>query len=142
MWAMAAPASAASSADVAICSGVIGRYGDCSGLVRLPVMAQVMMVLPVMKSNDPLLLQRLDLSGIIAELAAEHFLCVFAEQRRGAVGLDRGLRESQRVADQGELRLELVLGLDPHAARLDVGIAEHLLEIIDRTGRHAGLLQS
>ena len=82
---MAAPASAASSADVAICSGVIGRYGDCSGLVRLPVMAQVMMVLPVMRSDNTLLLQRLDLAGIIAELAAEHLLGVLAEQRRSAV---------------------------------------------------------
>src|SRR5258707_2542967 len=98
---MAAPASAASSADVAICSGVIGRCGDCSGFVRLPVMAQVMMLLPVVmrcypisgrKSDNALLLQRLDLAGIIAELAAEHFLGVLAEQRRAALGLYPGLR--------------------------------------------------
>ena len=43
MWAIAAPAWAASIAAVAICSGVIGRPGCCSGLVRLPVTAQVMM---------------------------------------------------------------------------------------------------
>src|SRR5436309_2899297 len=43
MCTMAAPASAASRLAVAICSGVIGRPGCCSGLVRLPVTAQVMM---------------------------------------------------------------------------------------------------
>ncbi len=42
---MAAPASAASSAESAICLGVIGRCGVWSGVVRLPVMAQVMKTL-------------------------------------------------------------------------------------------------
>jgi hypothetical protein len=44
MWTMAAPASAAPNADSAICSGMIGKCGVCSGLVRLPVMAQVMKI--------------------------------------------------------------------------------------------------
>jgi hypothetical protein len=34
----------ASSALSAICCGVIGRCGDCSGRVKLPVIAQVMKV--------------------------------------------------------------------------------------------------
>src|SRR5918994_5999124 len=45
IWAIAAPALAASIAALAICSGVIGRSGCCAGLVMLPVTAQVMMVL-------------------------------------------------------------------------------------------------
>ena len=45
MWAIAAPAFAASIAAAAICAGVIGRPGCCSGLVMLPVTAQVMMTL-------------------------------------------------------------------------------------------------
>ena len=40
-WTTAAPASAAPSADSAISSGVIGRWGVWSGVVRLPVTAQV-----------------------------------------------------------------------------------------------------
>src|SRR5258705_12744827 len=42
---MAAPASAAPRQASAICSGVIGRCGVCSGVVRLPVTAQVMKIL-------------------------------------------------------------------------------------------------
>src|SRR6266446_10366519 len=45
MCTMAAPASAAPRQAPAICSGVIGRYGVCSGVVRLPVTAQVMKIL-------------------------------------------------------------------------------------------------
>src|SRR3954452_13876141 len=197
---MAAPASAASSADVAICSGVIGRCGDCSGFVRLPVIAQVMMVLvgvmrtvPFRKTrhehrtssfspcgrrwreapdeglsprtqlttapadttspvsplcgeppsptrsegkkslDDALLLQRLDLAGIVAKLAGEHLLGVLTEQRRGAVVLDRGFRERQRVADQREIGLEGMIDLHPHAARLDMRIGKHLIEMFYRT---------
>src|ERR1700677_2954916 len=44
MWTTAAPACAASSAEVAICCGVMGSPGCCSGFVRLPVTAQVIMV--------------------------------------------------------------------------------------------------
>ena len=50
MWAIAAPALAASIAAVAICSGVIGRPGCWSGLVMLPVTAQVMMILSAIGS--------------------------------------------------------------------------------------------
>src|ERR1700745_2514 len=42
MWTTAAPASAAPGAASAISSGDLGRYGVCSGVVRLPVTAQVM----------------------------------------------------------------------------------------------------
>src|SRR4051794_22486822 len=85
------------------------------------------------KLDDALLLQRLDLAGIIAELAGEHLLGVLTEQRRGAVVLDRGFRERQRVADQREIGLEGMIDLHPHAARLDMRIGKHLLEIVDRT---------
>jgi hypothetical protein len=40
---MAAPARAASTAEAAICSGVIGQCGLLVTLVSSPVMAQVMM---------------------------------------------------------------------------------------------------
>src|SRR3954464_9877381 len=50
--------------------------------------------------NNALLLQRLDLAGIIAEFPAQHLLGVLAEQRRSAVSLDRRAGEGQRVADQ------------------------------------------
>src|SRR5690606_17640806 len=50
MWAIAAPALAASIAALAICSGVIGRSGCWSGRVMLPVTAQVMIVLSAMRS--------------------------------------------------------------------------------------------
>ena len=42
-WRIAAPASAAPIASSAICSGVIGRYGDIVGVWIEPVTAQVMM---------------------------------------------------------------------------------------------------
>ena len=42
---MAAPASAASIDDLAISSGVIGRYGDILGVWMPPVTAQLMMTL-------------------------------------------------------------------------------------------------
>ncbi len=45
---MAAPASAASTAESAICCGVTGRYGDIDGVWMAPVMAQVMMTLPML----------------------------------------------------------------------------------------------
>src|SRR3954468_7278381 len=45
MWTAAAPSSAAPRHSLAMCSGVMGRCGVCSGLVRLPVTAQVMKVL-------------------------------------------------------------------------------------------------
>ena len=44
-WTIAAPAAAASSAWRAICSGVIGRCGLISGVIRLPVIAAVRIVL-------------------------------------------------------------------------------------------------
>ncbi len=40
---MAAPARAASTAESAICSGVMGQWGLLVTLVSSPVMAQVMM---------------------------------------------------------------------------------------------------
>ena len=43
MWAIAAPDAAASSAEVAISPGEIGKCGVCSGRVRLPVIAHVKM---------------------------------------------------------------------------------------------------
>ncbi len=43
MCTMAAPARAASMAEAAICSGVIGQCGLLVTLVSSPVMAQVMM---------------------------------------------------------------------------------------------------
>jgi hypothetical protein len=43
MCTMAAPARAASTAEAAICSGVIGQCGLLVTLVSSPVMAQVMM---------------------------------------------------------------------------------------------------
>ena len=52
MWAIAAPALAASIAAAAICSGVIGSPGCCSGLVMLPVTAQVMMVFSAMSPTS------------------------------------------------------------------------------------------
>ena len=45
IWTMAAPASAAPRQASAISSGEIGRWGVCSGRVRLPVTAQVMKIL-------------------------------------------------------------------------------------------------
>ncbi|MDT4852166.1 hypothetical protein FQZ97_863870 [compost metagenome] len=44
MCTCAAPASAAARHSSAICTGVIGRCGVCSGFTRLPVTAQVMSV--------------------------------------------------------------------------------------------------
>jgi hypothetical protein len=47
MWTTAAPASAAPRQESAICFGVIGKYGVISGLVKLPVTAQVNIVLVI-----------------------------------------------------------------------------------------------
>jgi hypothetical protein len=45
---IAAPASAASMEERAICSGVIGRWSDMLGVWMAPVTAQLMMTLPAM----------------------------------------------------------------------------------------------
>jgi len=44
MWTIAAPAARASSAAAAICLGVTGSFGCCSGFTRLPVSAQEIIV--------------------------------------------------------------------------------------------------
>ena len=46
-WMMEAPASKASRADCAICSGVTGTIGCCRGSVRTPFKAQVRMALDI-----------------------------------------------------------------------------------------------
>ncbi len=53
MWTIEAPAPAASIAASAICAGVIGRPGCWSGLVMLPVTAQLMMTLSTGLSLRP-----------------------------------------------------------------------------------------
>src|SRR6185436_4389203 len=87
-------------------------------------------------SDDLLFLQRFDLRRVVAD-RRQYIFGVGAEQRRRAVVLDRGAGEGDGVADQRQIRLEWVIDLDPHAARLNVRIGEHLLEIVDRSGGHA-----
>ncbi len=50
---IAAPASAASMLLRAICSGVIGRYGDMLGVAIAPVIAQLMMTLAMRPPSFP-----------------------------------------------------------------------------------------
>src|SRR5690606_33096170 len=60
---MAAPASAASMAEAAICSGVTGSASDIDGVWMLPVTAHVMMTLPFwldMISPPPIARRKLD----------------------------------------------------------------------------------
>src|SRR5262245_44342093 len=66
---------------------------------------------------------------------------MLAERWRRQLMLERRAQEFHRACYEGYLARGRVLELDPHAARYDLGLLEHLPEIVDRTIRHAGRLQ-
>src|SRR5258706_15114684 len=75
MCTAAAPASAAARHSLAMCSGLMGRCGVWSGLVMLPVTAQVMKVFSMVFLERAAAVDDEDLPG--------------GEGKRGRAGLDR-----------------------------------------------------
>src|SRR5262245_9472865 len=62
------------------------------------------------------------------------------EPRRRLVAIERRLRHSQRISDQLQWP-QGVLDLDDHVASLDLGIGEHVRDLVDRAAHDARRLQ-
>ena len=65
---------------------------------------------------------------------------MLAELRRRRGDLALGARHDERLADHVERRLVLLLHALGDAEMLDLRIGEHLVDVVDRAARHAGLV--
>src|SRR3954470_16533529 len=92
-------------------------------------------------SDDPALAQARDVAVVIAE-CAQNFVAVLAGLRAGALQPARRAAQRHRLSNETEPAEGRVLDRRCDAEMPDLRIGEDLIHLIDRPGRHAGLVKS